>query len=213
MRGTMKTGLWTIACLAPPLGLAACTGIGGGDYGFSDYALVRAQRVKVGDGGMTVVAPRPYNRHRRVLFEDVPDVEDWTQNGPILDGISFVSGMKNNRELIRQRHSASQQVPRFRSDMTPPEIAAMLESLYRVKGGAVDLKTLSLQPRPFLGANGFQWDYEHLDTDELWRRGRAVGAVIDGKLYLILLDAARSHYYEAELPDFEAIVASARRAD
>lgn len=209
----MKTGLWTIACLAPPLGLAACTGIGGGDYGFSDYALVRAQRVKVGDGGMTVVAPRPYNRHRRVLFEDVPDVEDWTQNGPILDGISFVSGMKNNRELIRQRHSASQQVPRFRSDMTPPEIAAMLESLYRVKGGAVDLKTLSLQPRPFLGANGFQWDYEHLDTDELWRRGRAVGAVIDGKLYLILLDAARSHYYEAELPDFEAIVASARRAD
>ena len=84
-------------------------------------------------------------------------------NGPILDGISFVSGLKSGRELIRQRRSASQQVPRFRSDMTPPEIAAMLESLYRVKGGAVDLKTLSLQPRPFLGANGFQLDYEHLD--------------------------------------------------
>ena len=77
--------------------------------------------------------------------------------------------------------------------------------------GAVDLKTLSLQPRPFLGTNGFQWDYEHLDTDELWRRGRAVGAVIDGKLYLILFDAARSHYYAALLPDFEAIVASAQR--
>src|SRR5947209_13204561 len=73
------------------------------------------------------------------------------------------------------------------------------------------LKTLSLQPRPFLGANGFQWDYEHLDSDELWRRGRAVGAVIDGKLYLILFDAARSHYYNALLPDFEAIVASAQR--
>jgi hypothetical protein len=200
-----------IAFLALPLALSACTGIGGGDYGFSDYGLVHAQRVKVGNGGMTVVAPRPYNRHRRVLFEDVSDVEDWTLNGPILDGISFVSGMRNNRELIRQRHSASQQVPRFRSDMTPPEIAAMLESLYRVKGGAVDLRTLSLQPRPFLGTNGFEWDYEHLDTDELWRRGRAVGAVIDGKLYLVLLDAARSHYYDAELPDFEAIVASAQR--
>src|ERR1044071_7756677 len=158
---------------------------------------------------MSVVAPRPYSRHRRILFADVSDVEDWTQNGPILDGISFVSGMTNNHELIRQRHSASQQVPRFRSDMTPPEITAMLESLYRVKGGAVDLKTLSLQPRPFLGANGFQWDYEHLDQDELWRRGRAVGAVIDGKLYLILLDAARAHYFDADLPDFEALVASA----
>ena len=200
-----------LAVLVGTAAASACTGLGAGEYGFSDYGLVRVTRVKVGDGQMSVVAPRPYNRHRRVLFSDVNDVEDWTLNGPILDGISFVSGMKNNRELIRQRRTASQQVPRFRSDMTPPEIAAMLESLYRVKGGAVDLKTLSLQPRQFLGTNGFQWDYEHLDEDELWRRGRAVGAVIDGKLYLILLDAARSHYYEAELPDFEAIVASAQR--
>ena len=56
------------------------------------------------------------------------------------------------------------------SNMSPPEIAAMLESLYRIKGGAVQLNTVSLQPRPFLGTNGFQWDYEHLDQDELWRR-------------------------------------------
>jgi hypothetical protein len=203
--------LKTLALLAVLPGLASCGGIGGGESGFSSYALVRVKRVSVGNGGMSVVAPRPYNRHRRILFEDVHDVEDWTQNGPILDGISFVSGMKSGRELVRQWHSASQQVPRFRSDMTPPEITAMLESLYRVKGGAVDLKTLSLKPRPFLGANGFQWDYEHLDSDELWRRGRAVGVVIDGKLYLILFDAARSHYYDALLPDFEAIVASAQR--
>jgi hypothetical protein len=94
--------------------------------------------------------------------------------------------------------------------MTPPEIAAMLESLYRVKGGAVDFRTLSLQPRTFLGTSGFELDYEHLDQDELWRRGRAVGAVVNGRLYLILTDAARSHYYAATLPDFEAIVASAR---
>ena len=203
--------LTTLALLASAAGLSACSSVGGGEYGFSDYALVRVARVNVGDGQMSVVAPRNYNRHRRILFSDVRDVEDWTLNGPLLDGISFVSGMNNNRELIRQRRTANQQVPRFRSDMTPPEIAAMLESLYRVKGGAVDLKTLSLQPRPFLGANGFQWDYEHLDSDELWRRGRAVGAVIDGKLYMILFDAARSHYYEAVLPDFESIVASAQR--
>jgi hypothetical protein len=206
-----KKQLPILAILAGATALSGCGGLGTGEYGFSSYGLVRAQRVNVGDGQMAVVAPRPYNRHRRVLFSDVSDVEDWTLNGPILDGISFVSGMKNNKELIRQHRTANQQVPRFRSDMTAPEIAAMLESLYRVKGGAVDLKTLSLQPRQFLGANGFQWDYEHLDQDELWRRGRAVGAVIDGKLYMILFDAARSHYYAAGLPDFEAIVASAQR--
>jgi len=200
-----------IAVLACSTALTACTGLGAGESGFSDYALVRVQRVKVGDGQMSVVPPRNYNRHRRALFSDVRDVEDWTLNGPILDGISFISGMKNNRELIRQRRTADQQVPRFMSNMSPPEITAMLESLYRIKGGAVQLNTVSLRPRPFLGGNGFQWDYEHLDQDELWRRGRAVGVVLDGKLYLILMDAARSHYYEATLPDFESIVASAQR--
>jgi len=207
----MKQPMKLALCLAA-LPLAACSSLGGEDgYGLGDYLLVRVHRVNVGDGGMSVVAPRPWNERRRsILFDDVREVEDWTLDGPILDGISFVSGMKSGRYLIRQRKSADQQVPKFRSDMTPPEIAAMLESLYRVRGGAVEFRTLSLQPRPFLGANGFQLDYEHLDSDELWRKGRVVGAVIDGRLYLILLDAARSHYYNASLPDFEAIVASAQ---
>ena len=201
--------LFRIALSAAVLPLAACSSLGG-EYGLSDYTLVRVHRVSVGDGGMSVVAPRPWNERRRsILFDDVREVEDWTQNGPYLDGISFVSGMKSGRYLIRQRKSADQQVPKFRDDMTPPEIAAMLESLYRVRGGAVDFRTLSLQPRPFLGANGFQLDYEHLDSDELWRKGRVVGAVIGGQLYLVMYDAARSHYYEAALSDFEAIVASA----
>ena len=42
-----------------------------------------------------MVAPRPWNRHRSILWADVRDVEDWTLNGPYLDGISFVSGLKS----------------------------------------------------------------------------------------------------------------------
>ena len=190
--------------------LPACTSFGDDGYGLSDYSLVRANRVQVGDGSMTVAPPRPWNRHHAIMFEDIRDVEDWTLNGPILDGMSFVTGLKNGKSLIRQRRTASQQVPVFRSNMTPPEIAAMLESLYRVRGGSVDFRTLSLQPRPFLGTAGFQLDYEHLDGDELWRRGRTVGAIINGELYLVLLDAAKLHYYEMTLPDFEAVVTSAQ---
>ena len=190
--------------------LCGCSSLGAGESGLSDYALVRVKRVSVGDGSMNVMPPQPYNRHRGQLFEDIREVEDWTLNGPILDSMSFVTGVKSGHTLIRQRRKADQQVPNFRSDMTPPEIAAMIESLYRVRGGAVDFKTLSLKPRPFLGASGFQLDYTHLDDDELWRNGRVVGAVIGGRLYMILLDAARSHYYAATLPDYEAIVASAR---
>ena len=200
-----------VALLGAVSVLPACSSLGGGEgYGFSDYSLVRVRDVSVGDGSMIVAAPRPWNRHRPELFEDVRAVEDWTLDGPLLDGISFVSGLESGHYLIRQRKTADQQVPKFRAEMTPPEIAAMLESLYRVRGGTVDFRTISLQPRSFLGTNGFQLDYEHLDDDELWRRGRVVGTVINNRLYLIMLDAAKSHYYDATLPDFESIVASAR---
>ncbi len=190
--------------------LSACSSLGPGESGISDYALVRVRRVSVGNGSMTVIPPQPWNRHRGQLFDHIREVEDWTLNGPILDSVSFVTGLKSGNTLVRQRRKADQQVPNFRSDMTPPEIAALVESLYRVRGGAVDFKTIALKPRSFLGQNGFELDYEHLDDDELWRKGRVVGAVVNGRLYMILIDAARAHYYGATLPDFEAIVASAR---
>ena len=155
--------------------LPACTSTGGGGYGISGYSAANVNRLSVGNGKMSVVPPRPWNRHRASLLSDVAAVEDWTLNGPLLDQITFITGLKSGRAMVRQWRTTDQQVPVFRADMTPPEIAAMLETLYRVRGGAVDFRTTALQPRLFLGANGFQLDYEHLDSDELWRKGRAVG--------------------------------------
>jgi hypothetical protein len=206
----MRTPKLFLAALS--LGLAGCSSMGGGGGLGSDYySLVRVRSIQVGDGSVAVTPPRPWNKTRTIIsFDDIRQVEDWTLNGPLLDSISFVTGLPGNRDLIRQRRTEDRQVPRFRSNMTAPEITAMLESFFRVRGGSIDFRTLSLQPRQFMGANGFQFDYEHLDSDELWRKGRAVGAVIDGRLYLILFDAARSHYYANAIGDFEAITASAR---
>jgi hypothetical protein len=207
----MRTPKLILAAAA--LALTGCSGLGeGGGFGSEYYSLVGVRSVSVGSGAMAVTPPRPWNRTRKLLFfDDVRWVEDWTLNGPILDGMSFVTGLPSGRYLVRQRRTEDRQVPKFRSDMTAPEIASMLESLFRVRGGATDFRTLGLQPRRFLGSNGFQYDYEHLDSDELWRRGRAVGAVIDGRLYMVLFDAARSHYYAAAINDFESIVNSARK--
>ena len=192
--------------------LAACSSVGGdGGFGYGPYSLVRVKEWIVGNDSMADTPPREWNKISGSLFVDIHAVEDWTQNGPYLDGISFVTGLKDGKALVYQRSRDDRQVPKFRSNMTPLEITAMIESLFRVRGGAVDFKTVALGPRPFMGYNGFQYDYEHLDGDEVRRKGRAVGAIIDGRLYLILFDAARSHYFGALLPDFEAIVSSARR--
>ena len=199
------------AFAAVALSLSACSSMGGAGIDQGGFSLVRARSVAVGNDSLVVTPPREWNRISARLFVDIREVEDWTLNGIYLDGITFVTGLKSGAYIVRQDKSEYRQVPKFRSDMTAPEIASMLESLFRVRGGAVDFKTLNLSPRPFLGTNGWQFDFEHLDGDEVWRKGRAVGTTMDGRLYLILYDAARSHYYAAALPDFEAIVGSARR--
>jgi hypothetical protein len=186
--------------IAPALALTlagcASVGRGGGGGGFgSSYSLVRPSPRSVGDGTMIVFPRENWNRQRQVIFDDIRQVEDWTQNGPVLDSLSFVSGLKDGKSIVRQSRKADQQVPRFRSSMTAPEIA---------------FRTIALAPRAFLGQPGFQLDFDHLDGDELWRRGRAVGTVVNGRLYLVLLDAARSHYFAAALPEFENVASTAR---
>jgi hypothetical protein len=109
-----------LALVASAVALSGCSSLGSGESGFSDYALVRVRRVSVGDGSMTVLPPKPYNRHRGQLFEDIREVEDWTSNGPILDSMSFVTGVKSGHTLIRQRRKPDQQDPNFPSDITPP---------------------------------------------------------------------------------------------
>jgi hypothetical protein len=210
----MRMNLTSLALTgAAALSLSACGSTGGSLGGLgSPYGLVRSgQTINVGSGAMSVTSPREWNRQGGFSFNDVRWVEDWTLNGPYLDGITFVTGLPHNKRLIWQEYKADRQVPRFRSDMTAPEVAALLETLFRVEGGTVEFRTLGLAPRPFLASNGFQLDFEHLDGDEVWRKGRAVGAVIDGKLYMIMLDAARAHYSPQALPDYEAMVRSAVR--
>lgn len=200
-----------LLAIAAVASVSACSSVGdGGAFGSAYYSLIRARPVSVGNRSLVVTPIREWNKQRPRLFDDIGAVEDWTLNGPYLDGVTFVTGLGNNRYLIRQRRSEDRQVPAFRSDMSAPEITSMVETLYRVRGGAVEFRTLSLAPRTFLGQNGFQWDYEHLDGDELWRKGRVVGATVNGRLYMIMYDAARSHYYANALADFEALVASAR---
>ena len=123
--------------LSLAMSLAACSSVGGEGFGSSYFSLVKVQEVRVGDNSMAVTPPREWNKISARLFTDIRDVEDWTQNGPYLDGISFVTGLKDGKALVYQRSRDDRQVPKFRANMTAPEIAAMIESLFRVRGSAV----------------------------------------------------------------------------
>ncbi|HWH22954.1 MAG TPA: hypothetical protein VNT25_06695 [Allosphingosinicella sp.] len=201
--------------LAAAAGLALLSGCAGGGLAggptgdFYGFQLIRAQPRTVARGTMTVTPTVEWNRIPRGQY-DIGQEENWTLNGPFLDGLTFIGGLENNRRIVVQRRRDDRRVPDFRADMTPQEIADMIESFYMIRAGSVRFDVTSVTPRPFLGQPGFQFDYNHLGGNEVERRGRAVGAIINNRLYLSLFDAARLHYFDAGLPEFERIMNSAR---
>lgn len=184
-------------------------GAGGGGLGYSGISLVRPQPRSVARGSMVVTPTIEWNRLPRGQY-DIPYEENWTLNGPVLDGLSFIGGLPSNRPIVYQRRRDDRRVPDFRADMTPQEIADMIESFFLIRGGSVEFNTTGLKPRTFLGQPGFQFDYNHLGGNEVERSGRAVGAIVNNRLYLILFDAARLHYFPTGVQEFERIVESAR---
>jgi hypothetical protein len=195
-----------LIALAAAVSVAGCAG-GGGYGGYGYYSLIQPGPERVARG-MTVTPTIRWNRAQRT-YNDISREENWTLNGPLLDNLSFIGGLESGKAIVRGQRRQERQVPRFRADMSPPELASMLETFYRVRSGSAEFAMTGLVPRTFLGHPGFQFDYTHLDGDEVERQGRAVGAIIDNRLYMALLDGTRTHYFPTALPEFERIVDSA----
>ena len=86
----------------------------------------------------------------------------------------------------------------------------MVEIYYRIKAGATVFETTSVKPRAFLGTTGIQFSYNYVGADEVKRRGCSVLAIINNKLYVMSLDGAALHYFDAALPAFDELAASAK---
>lgn len=174
----------------------------------STYTLVEPKLVPVAKGAMKVKPSIAWNRSPRNIY-DIAKEENWTQNGPLLDTITFMGGLKDGEAIARQRAKDERQVPVFRSNMTPQDLISMVESYYRIKAGASIFEIANVAPANFLGKQAIEFDFSYVAGDEVKRRGRSLLVINDGKLYFISLDGAATHYFDAALPEFQRIVASA----
>lgn len=172
------------------------------------YSLVKPERVAVAKGAMKVQPSIAWNRSPRNVY-DIAKEENWTQNGPLLDTITFMGGLKDGEAIARQRAKDERQVPVFRSNMTPQDLVSMVESYYRIKAGATIFETANVAPAKFLGRQALEFEFNYVGSDEVKRRGRSLIAIVDSKLYFISLDGAAAHYFDASLPEFQKIVQSA----
>ena len=135
--------------------------------------------------------------------------ETWTRNGPLLETVGFIGGLPEGKALRVQKKKTDRQVPIFRADMSPQDLVSMVEASYRTRGVTV-FDVQSVDPVDFLGGKGVKMAFTYAPNDGISKKGSAVIRVVDKKLYVVKLDGVSSHYFDAAVPDFEKIVATAK---
>jgi len=175
---------------------------------FPTYKLVPAAETHVAGKDLVVTPGNEWNQLPKTGRETQWD-ETWTLNGPLLDSLAFVGGLPEGKSLLTQKKKDDRKVPIFRADMTPQDLVSMMEASYRVRGITVfDIE--SVDPADFLGGKGLRVHYQYAPNDGMARKGVCVARVVDSKLYVIKLEGLSSHYFDASVPEFDQMVASAR---
>ena len=188
-----------IAVMALAFALGGCV---------AGYTLVKPEPVSVAAGSMKVKPAIAWNKVPRSGL-DIPKEESWTQNGALLDSITFIGGLNDGEAITKQRPKDDRKVPVFRSDMTPQDLVSMIESLYRIRGQISVFETNGVKPTTFLGQQGIEFDFSFVGADDVKRRGRSVLTIVNGKFYVIALEGTALHYFEAALGEFHSLAASA----
>ena len=171
------------------------------------YTLVPAGPEPVATQAFTVQPSSAWNRMPKNVSQTQYE-EVWTKNGPLLETVTYIGGLPEGQSVIVQTKKDEKRVPLFRADMTPQDLASMVEASYRVRGITV-FNTESVDPVDFLGGKGLQVKYTYAPDNGISKKGSAVLRVIDKKLYAMKLEGVSSHYYDAAVPEFDLLVSTA----
>lgn len=131
-------------------------------------------------------------------------------DGVFLNRLYLTEGMEPGefmvRSLVKERPT-----PTVRAGMSASErIEFVSQSVTAMDYQRVE----AVKPRPakFGGADAIRFDLTAKTADGLDISGTALVSEVGGKLYVILYLAPTEHYYAANLPEVEAVMASVRTA-
>jgi hypothetical protein len=167
---------------------------------------LRGEAVAVAGSTVTVTPSRDWNTLSRKVGKNT---ETWTVDGEQLNDVTFFAGIPAGMPLVRERSKKRDPLPKFTKTTLLVEIPELLEGTYRTYKNSGSFRLLSSEPGRFLGKDGVSFAYEFIDVDELMRRGEALAAIIDDKLYMITFEAPRLNYFDAMASDFRALASSA----
>ncbi|MCW0234591.1 MAG: hypothetical protein OJJ21_13405 [Ferrovibrio sp.] len=188
-----------VAALAILVVLTACTA----------YSLVPAATTDVAN--FRVENDIAWNKANKLRVESAAPLAYWTADGPALNYILFVGGVKDGGYVLRQM-GTTETVNNlvFRNGMSATEIVELWEASMTKMNTTSIAKGSNIQPADFGGTAGFKFDFQYVAKDEVDRSGVGYAAVKDGKLYLIFFSGTKLHHFPMRRASALRIMESAK---
>lgn len=152
-----------------------------------------------------------WNKINQPRLQSSAPLAFWTADGPGLNGIMFIGGVKDGDAVVKLPGDSTQDnALLFRKSMTPSEIVELWEATTAKISQTTIAKGSNIEAVQFGGGNGFKFDFQYVAKDEVDRAGIGYAAVKDGRLYLIFFSGTKLHHYPLRAASARRIMESAK---
>lgn len=151
----------------------------------------------------------PLGEWNRLSRSDGRNVELWTLDGDMLNKVTFFGGIPVGQPLMRERDRKNRPLPKVAGNMLITDIPALLESTYRTQFSVNQMQIDAQEPALLDGNKGIRFTYAFTRADdEVQRKGEAIGAMVNGQLYLVTYEAPALYYFDKDLEKFRTLAAT-----
>ena len=171
----------------------------------ADWAVMKSDaEVKVAKGTMTVTPTAEWNRSSS---RPSRRSEAWTRDGVNLNELTFFGAISDGESILRQGWTTTEKLPKFKSDMLPTDITEMFEATNRMVLQSPVFKMGKVEPAKLGTHDGVRFSYSYsAQAEDIERRGEAVAAIVEGKLYIVNFVAPSLHYFDAGIGEVREMV-------
>jgi hypothetical protein len=167
--------------------------------------MAKDKAITVANSNMTVTPDRDWSRWTARPSEKG---EIWTLDGLSLNELSFFGKISNGETLYRERDSRNMPLPKFKGEMLPTDIVDFFESSNRIVLQTTIFAVDKIEPAKLGGYDAVRFSYHYtVESDQLNRKGEAIAANVNGKLYLVNFAAPEIHYFDRDIASFRVLVA------
>lgn len=150
----------------------------------------------------------PASEWNRLSARASKKTETWTLDGPDLNRVMFFGGVAVGEPLFREVDKKRQPLPRVTANMLITDIPVLLETSYRSQGRVSTFNVDTVEPATVGGHKGVRFTYRYVGTDDVERKGEAMGAVVASQLYLTTYEAPAIYFFDRDLAKFRQLAST-----